>query len=949
MLVLLPVASCFWQNVNKNIKIVRRRYGTPFLQKQEHKRNKKMWSNDDNDDDNNDDDNNDDDNQKESREEGGPHEDREQGGAKEIRLFGREAEYSALLNAYQEVCMVTTPPTLVGTPLNNKNNCSNSVYHSRNSRNNNSSRRFVGNVQGTVHDDVDRENNNSVDDDDDGDDKKVRLVLISGPPGCGKTYLAESLRFQVQNADGFFLTWKCDQSKHLRVGGGMQGCFNGFVKDILLTRDASTIQQVRDRIVSTLSTPTKLGLLMDMIPQLKDLLLSTNHHDNNNNNNSNHNHANSNHQNDENNDNNDNASSSFIALAQDVTMNDFDTSGLNNFAVSGLYRALGSDPERPLVQLLDDFHWGDANALHWMPLLIRKSSPNANALFVATCDEIMDDDNDEDTAWGMARRILEESVHVTHIRLGNLTPQAIHEMVVDAKLPLLHHHPIDDDSDNDNNGVDSNDDDESNDDNKTEEIARFIVSKTNGNPMFAQELLLELLRDMALHPNSDNDDDNNNIPFERLSRYESVYDVMEHRYATLDKDARDTILLASCFGYSFSNENLCIAKATTVDQDLDTLVRRGIVVHEGNNEFRFANNALQATAYALIGSEQDRARRHFVVGKRLLRAKRQDGSLESNMLTVTGQLILGASAMEEREDRYGASRLCLEAARRCVFFTSFQGASTCLETALALLYRNGERSAWRDEYELTLALHNATAEVAYVLGNHDNKVQRMLAAVSSHARSLYDTLQANSVHLYVLGTQKHSDEGTKAGLPLLEQLGERFPKKITGRTIASEFVRTRLALRGKSDGQLLRLPSMSDQRVLSAMQVMNIIFSGVLRNRPRLAPLVCMRMVRLSVSHGLCAPSSYGFALYGLLVCSYGRNANEGCRYGELALKLLHRFTTKEFIARVYFLVHGIVRLFQQPMQLSLMDLKRGFRVGLESGDIEVRKPTTTVAKIFFA
>ena len=150
------------------------------------------------------------------------------------------------------------------------------------------------------------------------------------------------------------------------------------------------------------------------------------------------------------------------------------------------------------------------------------------------------------------------------------------------------------------------------------------------------------------------------------------------------------------------------------------------------------------------------------------------------------------------------------------------------------------------------------------------------------------------------------------------------------------MVKTRCLLRGKSHESLLRLHTMSDGRAVSAMQIMNVLFSSVFCKQPLLAPLLATRMIRLSLEHGLCAVSSVAFAVYGILLVSNHSTIEEGTQMGELSFKIMDRFKSRAWLPRVHAAVYGFIYGWTKPLPMLFEPLLRGYRIGLETGDIEV-------------
>ena len=134
---------------------------------------------------------------------------------------------------------------------------------------------------------------------------------------------------------------------------------------------------------------------------------------------------------------------------------------------------------------------------------------------------------------------------------------------------------------------------------------------------------------------------------------------------------------------------------------------------------------------------------------------------------------------------------------------------------------------------------------------------------------------------------------------------------------------------------IFRMPLMTKGDQICAMQMLNLVFPNVFKTDPLLAFLVSSKMVVLSLEHGLSAISSVAFSMYGTMYCAFTSNKDEGYRFGQVGLALLERFKSREWLPRVYFSVFGNINRLRDRMQDLIGPLHQGFRVGMETGDIE--------------
>jgi len=95
-----------------------------------------------------------------------------------------------------------------------------------------------------------------------------RALLISGPPGVGKTALADELRPLVNGSDGWFVTGKFDQYRRDRDDAAFRA-FRSLAR-LLLAEPEEELAQVRRRILEVVGP--NVGLLGALVPDFAALL-----------------------------------------------------------------------------------------------------------------------------------------------------------------------------------------------------------------------------------------------------------------------------------------------------------------------------------------------------------------------------------------------------------------------------------------------------------------------------------------------------------------------------------------------------------------------------------------------------------------------------------------------------------------------------------------------------
>lgn len=88
-------------------------------------------------------------------------------------------------------------------------------------------------------------------------------------------------------------------------------------------------------------------------------------------------------------------------------------------------------------------------------------------------------------------------------------------------------------------------------------------------------------------------------------------------------------------------------------------------------------------------------------------------------------------------------------------------------------------------------------------------------------------------------------------------------------------------------------------------------------------------MIQLSLKHGVCQDSVFGFLQYSAILCQQHKltpDIREACRVGKMAMALLKRFDSSEkILPKVYFCYFGFIGVHTEPLQTCTDRLRRGF------------------------
>lgn len=151
-----------------------------------------------------------------------------------------------------------------------------------------------------------------------------------------------------------------------------------------------------------------------------------------------------------------------------------------------------------------------------------------------------------------------------------------------------------------------------------------------------------------------------------------------------------------------------------------------------------------------------------------------------------------------------------------------------------------------------------------------------------------------------------------------------------------EVIRMRAILNAKSNELIMRKPVMTDPDHLASMQIMNMSIYHAHLIDSETTVFLAIRMLQMTLKHGLSSFSCVCFG-YWATVLSAMHQLDEANRFADLALRLVEKFQSMEWLPRVYAAVYGFAKPWKSTYASALEPLQHSFHSGLEQGDIVVR------------
>jgi PAS domain S-box-containing protein len=484
---------------------------------------------------------------------------------------------------------------------------------------------------------------------------------------------------------------------------------------------------------------------------------------------------------------------------------------------------------------------------------------------------------------------------------------------------------------------------------EAKQLAEVTLARSAGNPLFVIEFLRDIYNNGLLHFDMARGGWNWDLPqIQRRRLIDNVVDVTSSKIKDLPADTQKMLQRAACIGYEFDLSLLATLSQRTKPETASILwpslasvlifplTGNYIFAEQAESEadvrYSFSHPGIQQGIYNLI-PEREKEDTHWQVGQFLLRELPED-QRESRIFELANHLNLGASQVQADEQRILLAKLNLLAARKSFLSaapeTSYQYSQAGL-SCLTALQENG-LPLWQDQYRLVFDLHLRAATAASLTKRYE-EMERLCDILLTNAASVYDQATVHEVRISSYFAKDDRAEGLKTGLQALRLLGLKYPANPGIPHILAKLVQTRLNLRGKSTDDLLNLPLTTDIRPMTIMRLIRSFFTTIYTNAPRLAPLVLMDMVNLTLKHGNTNLAPTGYTGLAFILSSAIGDIPAGKQYGDLAIRLAEKLGTPDAKSGAFVLYATVLQHWTEPLRNTLPILAEAHTRALAIGD----------------
>jgi predicted ATPase/signal transduction histidine kinase/serine phosphatase RsbU (regulator of sigma subunit)/tRNA A-37 threonylcarbamoyl transferase component Bud32 len=701
------------------------------------------------------------------------------------------------------------------------------------------------------------------------------MMLVAGYSGVGKSALVQEVYKPLTQKKGYFIAGKFDQFQRDIPYASLIQAFRSLMRQ-LLTETETAIARWRKQLLQALGINGEV--MIDVIPELEQVI---------------------------------GPQPTIPELGPTEAQNRF------NLVFQNFIKVF-TQPAHPLVLFLDDLQWADGASLNLIHLLMTVH----NSQYFFLIGAYRDNEVTQAHPFMLTLEEIKKSQAVMHtLTLSPLSTTELNQLISDTLHCDLK---------------------------RVQPLADLLKTKTGGNPFFVTEFLKTLFTEQLLTFNYNKGQWQWNLAqIQAKKMTDNIVELMANKVEKLPKETLSVLKLAACIGNQFYLETLAIVfeqSSRKTATALNAAITEGFILPlndsyklmelevEGITKhsiaYKFAHDRIQQAVYSLI-IDTDKQTVHLKIGRLLLQHTPKT-EIDHYLFDIVNQFNQGQTFIEEQDERYTLAHLNLLAGKKAKASTAYQSAFIYLQVGIGLL---GENS-WQQQYELTLKLYEEIAETAYLSG-HFEQMENFVDVVLQHASTLLDKVPVYKSQIQARMAQGQFLEAVEVSLSILKLLEVTFPEAPNQEEIILGFQETKLTYLEKSIEEFINLPEMTDQTMLAVMQILWVVATPCYIARQDLFPLMVFKRVSLSMKYGNTANSIQGYAFYGLLLSGFFDEIESGYQFGQIALRLLEKFSAKEHYATTYLLVGHFINHWKEHNQKAFSFFIEGYKNGLAMGNLE--------------
>lgn len=560
--------------------------------------------------------------------------------------------------------------------------------------------------------------------------------------------------------------------------------------------------------------------------------------------------------------------------------------------------------EHPLAIFIDDWQWADSASLELLKIILL--NPDISHLLIICAYRENEVDKNHPFAITLSQIQIKRAI-TRKILVSELSIENIDEIVFDS---LGRHHKI---------------------------LSNIVHRKTKGNAFFVNQFLNSLYNENLINIDLKTGEWYPDLEaINALDITDNVVDLISIKAKRLPFETLELLKYATCIGNQFEIGMLSIICSKSSDEIVKKLeigLIEGFILHTKSFSsssiiYKFGHDRIQQAIYSLIG-DKERNKIHLQIGTLIYEAS-DEKEREERIFDITNQLNAAKVLIKEKEKIFLLANLNLQAAKKAKLSTAYESALNYIKQASSLMIE----ADWDTNYSLVADIYIEKAEIKYLNGYLDKSVDLIQYSLNKVRSPIEKGELYNLLIVEYTLSGKYKD-AINAGLDALRLLGVILPSENYSEALEVEMKKIN-ERKGKEEiKNFVNFPPMTSKEIIVAMKLLNYMVPPAFMTEQPLFLFIAAKMVNLSIEYGNTGESSYGYAVYGIVLVQVLKDYIHGYEFGAMALELSIKLQNDVKKCLACEVLVGHLNHWHKPIHLSQYLTEIGFKSGVNSGELQ--------------
>lgn len=479
-------------------------------------------------------------------------------------------------------------------------------------------------------------------------------------------------------------------------------------------------------------------------------------------------------------------------------------------------------------------------------------------------------------------------------------------------------------------------------------LSLYVYNKSRGYPLLVQQILKTLFSKNLFSFNSSSSEWSwvlNEIETCDISG--DISELLLSELHTISSSMLQILKYASCIGSTFSVKDLFLFenKIPDLKSDVVALIRLGYILPLDINyklisssfinlkritksfpiPLKFQHDSIQQVVYGLLTNNQKESI-HLSLGLNALGGL-SDSSHRESIIEVAIHFLYCLEILPE-EYFHSVIELLMKAADYSMKSSSYELALDFSSKLKSILPSN----PWISDYKLSRTVNQLLMKSQYLTGQV--KVAEETAnEIIKNSQSEIDKAELCKIQMgsmLFLGDLKGSiDKGYEA----LSFLDYKIARKQTTSRLVIELLKVKIAMAGKSPGDLYCLDEGKDERIALILSILSeFIVPSFISGEANLFGVATLKQIQLTLKHGCFKESVVAFSNYAILLSGMGEYKS-AYNFAELGMKLNSNYNSVSWKTMIYSNYTLFTLPWNKPWEEFSKFSKKTIDIAMENGE----------------